>query len=82
MTWRYQPVTVKLNNETLYRLCEVYLDEDGSLYRWTSTDFVAPMGETLGELMQDITYMKSALEMYDPVDYDKFFVGMVFKKKC
>lgn len=60
MTWNYR--VLRVGDESggcVYRIHEVYYDEDGSIDGWT-VDPVQPLGESLSELREDIRYFLGA----------------------
>lgn len=87
-TWRYQPVYVEEtvsapepHVERTMSLCEVYLDESGRLTGWTENRAMAPQGETVDELVGDLTRMLSDANRWEPVPYDALEVGMTFERR-
>ena len=81
--WRYQAVYRKItsgNSEGIeYSVCEVYLDEAGKLEGSTASPFMAPSGESLSELIDDIKMMLVDVTKWEPVDFDKMQTGMTFE---
>jgi hypothetical protein len=80
-TWRYQPVFEEQDGIRSYSLCEVYFDEDGTLSTWTQTPVMAPSGEELGELTDDLVFMIADSFSWEPVRFSELKVGMTFEPK-
>lgn len=60
MTWSYRVVrTADEAGKPVYRIHEVYYDEDGSIEGWTVGP-VQPLGESLSALREDIRYFLAA----------------------
>jgi hypothetical protein len=60
MTWNYRVLrTADESGEPVYRIHEVYYDDDGSIDGWT-VEPVQPLGESLSELREDIRYFLAA----------------------
>jgi len=62
-------------------LCEVYLDKDGKLDKWTESHSMSPMGESTEELLGDLQFMLNDAAKWEPVKFDAMEVGMTFRKK-
>src|SRR5215475_8507589 len=83
--WRYQAVRVKYReypDDPELVIIEVYLDRaDGSLCAW-SADPVGkhPSGETIEELIEDLTRMLRDAREWKPVDFDELRVAMRFER--
>lgn len=83
--WRYQAVYAENNNEMGgtycgYTICEVYLDKDGSLETWTEKSSIAPSGETVDELTNDLQLMLNDIAEWKPVPFESLYIGMVFER--
>ena len=82
--WRYQTVRVKYReypNDPELIIIEVCLERaDDSLCAW-SADPVGkrPSGETVEELIEDLTRMLRDAREWKPVDFDDLRVGMRFE---
>lgn len=60
MTWNYRAVRRHHADDSVtYHIHEVYYRDDGGIESWTEEP-VAPMGEELAELREDITYFIQA----------------------
>jgi len=83
--WRYQTVRVdypEYPDDPELVMIEVYLDRaDDSLCAW-SADPVGkhPSGETIDELIEDLTRMLRDAREWKPVDFDDLRVGMRFDR--
>ena len=78
--WRYQAVYVEnKDNACEYSVCEVYLDANGRLEAWTESRRIAPLGETLDELLGDIRCMTEDISKWKPVPYNALRAGMTFE---
>ena len=83
--WRYQIVRVKYQEYPDHPelvIIEVYLNRaDDSLCAW-STEPVGkrPSGETVEELIEDLTRMLRDAREWKPVDFDDLRVGMRFER--
>jgi hypothetical protein len=83
--WRYQTVRVdypEYPDDPELVMIEVYLDRaDDSLCAW-SADPVGkhPSGETIDELIEDLTRMLRDAREWKPVDLDDLRVGMRFDR--
>jgi len=83
--WRYQAVRVKYReypDDPELIIIEVYLDRaDDSLYAW-SAEAVGkrPSGETIDELIEDLTRMVRDAREWEPVDSADLRVGMRFER--
>jgi hypothetical protein len=83
--WRYQTVRVKYHEYPDHPelvIVEVYLNRaDHSLCAW-STEPVGkrPSGETVEELIEDLTRMLRDVREWKPVDFDDLRVGMRFER--
>ena len=83
--WRYQAVYKERETESNektreYTMCEVYLCKDGMLEAWTECASIAPNGETINELSNDIQYMLDDLRKWSAVDVESLYVGMKFRE--
>jgi len=83
--WRYQTVRVKYHeypDDSELVIIEVYLDRaDGSLCAWTTEPVgKRPSGETVEELIEDLTRMLRDAREWKPVDFDDVRVGMRFER--
>lgn len=59
-TWNYRVIRKEHETgECTFQIHEVYYDESGNVESW-SQDPVEPLGETIGELREDIRYFQSA----------------------
>ena len=83
INWRYQAVYVEEEAEcfkkTSFKICEVYLNEKGELWRWT--DPVMPSGENIDELIADLEYMLADASTWKPVVFEDLKEGMVFERR-
>ena len=84
--WRYQAVYVERKHEEgestkEYSMCEVYLDKNGKLEAWTESKSIAPYGESIDELNNDIQLMLNDLSKWTAVAFDSLYVGMEFKNE-
>jgi hypothetical protein len=83
--WRYQAVRIKYReypDDPELIIIEVYLDRaDDSLCAW-SAEAVGkrPSGETIDELIEDLTRMIRDTREWKPVDFDDLRVGMRFER--
>ena len=83
--WRYQPVRVnypEYPDDPELIMIEVYLDRaNDSLCVW-SAELVGkrPSGETIEELIEDLTRMLRDAREWKPVDFDDLRVGMRFDR--
>jgi hypothetical protein len=83
--WRYQTVRVahrEYPDDPELVIIEVYLDRvDDSLWAW-NTEPVGkrPSGETVEELIEDLTRMLRDAREWKPVDCDDLRVGMRFER--
>jgi hypothetical protein len=77
--WRYQPVWRGDERGRVLSLCEVYLDENGALEGWTENPAMSPIGEDINELGSELARMMSDAFEWEPVEFDKMEVGMVFE---
>ena len=83
--WRYQTVRVnypEYPDDPELIMIEVYLDRaDDSLCVW-SAELVGkrPSGETIEELIEDLTRMLRNAREWEPVDFDDLRVGMRFER--
>ena len=78
--WRYQPVFQENAGGKAVSLCEIIVNEDGSLKTWTVDPAMAPMGETLEELTNDLARMLADAYKWRPVKFDSLHAGMTFQK--
>jgi hypothetical protein len=83
--WRYQTVRVKYReypDDPELIITEVYVDwADGSLCAWSSEPVgKRPSGETIDELIEDLTRMLRDAREWEPVDFDDLRVGMRFER--
>ena len=78
--WRYQPVDYQdISGDTVFGLCEVYLDGDGRLESWTENKHIEPLGESLSELTGDLTRMLFDAGRWRPVAYSDLCAGYQFE---
>lgn len=82
--WRYQTVRVSYReypDDPELIIIEVYVDgADGSLCAWNAEPIgKRPSGETLEELIEDLTRMLRDAREWVPVDFDDLRVGMRFE---
>ena len=83
--WRYQAVRVKYReypDDPELIIIEVYLDRaDDSLYAWSAEPVgKRPSGETIEELIEDLTRMLRDAREWKPVDFEDLRVGMQFER--
>lgn len=81
MPWRYQPVFVEEDGERIYSLCEVYFDDAGNFERWTASAAMAPSGENVEELTNDLARMMTDAFAYKPVRFSDMKPGMIFEQR-
>jgi hypothetical protein len=83
MSWRYQPVYREEHwgdlSARVITLCECYFDADGKLMHWTVNPAMHPQGETTKELIDNLMQMLDDANAWEPVEFDKMYVGMEFK---
>src|SRR5215467_3056599 len=82
--WRYQAVRVNCReypDDLELVIIEVYLDRaDDSLCAWSAEPVgKRPSGETIEELIEDLTRMLREAREWKPVDFDDLRVGMRFE---
>lgn len=71
MSWNYRVIARPTpQNEWTFGIHEVYYNELGEPDMW-SEDPIAPFGETLGELRDDIIYQLAAFTRTALVEYEK-----------
>lgn len=63
VSWNYRIILHDDNKEPWYAIHEVYYDEDDNITNF-SCDPMHPLGETKGELIQDIKYMLKDARKY------------------
>jgi len=63
-----------------YSICEVYLDKDGKLEKWTESPSIAPVGATFKELTEDIRFMLDDVSKWEAVAFESLRVGIMFKE--
>jgi hypothetical protein len=83
--WRYQTVRVNYReypDDPELIIIEVYVDPaDGSLCAWNAEPVGKhPSGETIEELIEDLTRMLRDAREWEPVDFDDLRVGMGFER--
>jgi hypothetical protein len=83
--WRYQAVRVNYReypDDPELVIIEVYLDRaDDSLYAWSAEPAgKRPSGETIEELIEDLTRMLRDAREWEPVDFDDLRIGMRFER--
>ena len=83
--WRYQSVRVHYReypDDPELVIIEVYIDRaDGSLCAWSAEPVgKRPSGETIEELIEDLTRMLRDAREWKPVDFDDLRVGMRFER--
>ena len=83
--WRYQSVRVHYReypDDPELVIIEVYIDRaDGSLCAWSAEPVgKRPSGETIEELIEDLTRMLQDAREWKPVDFDDLRVGMRFER--
>lgn len=79
MTWHYLCVFREQQGEREYSFCEVYLDDDGLVDKWTESCAIAPSGFTPAELRIDLEHMLSDLQRWEPVEFSTLKRGMKLK---
>lgn len=83
--WRYQTVRVNYReypDDPELIIIEVYVDaRDGSLCAWNEEPVgKRPSGETIAELIEDLTRMLREAREWEPVDFDDLRLGMRFER--
>ena len=83
--WRYQTVRVNYReypDDPELVIIEVYLDRtDDSLRAWSAEPVgKRPSGETIEELIEDLTRMLRDAREWEPVDFDDLRIGMRFER--
>jgi hypothetical protein len=83
--WRYQTVRVKYReypDDPELIIIEVYLSRaDDSLRAWGAEPVgKRPSGETIEELIEELTRMLRDAREWKPVDFDDLRVGMRFER--
>jgi hypothetical protein len=83
--WRYQTVRVNYReypDDPELVIIEVYLDRtDDSLCAWSAEPVgKRPSGETIEELIEDLTRMLRDAREWEPVDFDDLRIGMRFER--
>jgi hypothetical protein len=83
--WRYQAVRVSYReypDDSEFVIIEVYLDRaDDSLCAWSAEPVGKhPSGETVEELIADLTRMLRDAREWEPVDFADLRVGMRFER--
>jgi hypothetical protein len=83
--WRYQTVRVKYReypDDPELIIIEVYLDRtDDTLCAWSGERVGKhPSGETIEELIEELTRMLRDAREWMPVDFDDLRVGMRFER--
>ena len=83
--WRYQAVRINCReypDDPEFVIIEVYLDRaDNSLCAWSAEPVgKRPSGETIEELIEDLTRMLRDAREWKPVDFDDLRVGMRFER--
>ena len=85
-SWRYQAVYVEKDSSNKdvdmnlsYSICEIYLDKESKLEKWTESREIPPNGYTYEELVEDIRLMLNDVLAFKPVPYDTLQVGMTFE---
>jgi hypothetical protein len=83
--WRYQTVRVNYReypDDPELVIIEVYLDRtDDSLCAWSAEPVgKRPSGETIKELIEDLTRMLRDAREWEPVDFDDLRIGMRFER--
>ena len=83
--WRYQAVRVNYReypDDPELVMIEVYLDRaDDSLCAWSAEPVgKRPSGDTIEELIEDLTRMLRDAREWRPVDFDDLRVGMRFDR--
>lgn len=81
MSFRYHPVYVENALGTTYSLCEVYLDESGSLSSWTENPAMTPVGNDMDDLKGSLIKMLFEADKWEPVKHDDLHVGMKFNRR-
>jgi len=56
MTWNYRVVKYDTNENIIYRIHEVFYDQDNNIEFFTE-DAVLPQGDSLKELIADLQFM-------------------------
>ena len=82
--WRYQTVRVRYReypDNPEFIIIEVYLDRaDASLCAWNAEPVgKRPSGETIDELIEELTRMLRDAREWKPIDFDDLRVGMRFE---
>lgn len=80
MSWRYQLVYRDSLRERCYSLCEVYLDDQGTLRTWTESCEMHAQGETPAEFRSDLFRMYIDSWRWKAVAFDALIVGMIFDR--
>lgn len=81
MKWRYQPVWgADQEGNRWYALCEVYLDDQDRLEKWTKNPMIAPFGDDLPELRLCLARMLADAWKWRPVPFSELRVGMRFQR--
>jgi hypothetical protein len=83
--WRYQAVRVNYReypDDPELVIIEVYLDRtDDTLCAWSAEPVgKRPSGETIEELIEDLTRILRDTREWMPVDFDDLRVGLRFKR--
>jgi hypothetical protein len=83
--WRYQTVRVNYReypDDPEFIVIEVYLSRvDDSLCAWSAEPIGRhPSGETIEELLEELTRMLRDAREWQPVDFDDLRVGMRFER--
>jgi hypothetical protein len=83
--WRYQTVRVNYReypDDPELVIIEVYLDRtDDSLCAWSAEPVhKRPSGETIEELIEDLTRMLRDAREWGPIDFDDLRIGMRFER--
>jgi hypothetical protein len=83
--WRYQTVRVNYReypDDPELVIIEVCLDRtDDSLYAWSAEPIgKRPSGETIEELIEDLTRMLRDAREWEPVDFHDLRIGMRFER--
>jgi hypothetical protein len=83
--WRYQAVRVNYReypDDPELVIIEVYIDRaDGSLCAWGAEPVgKRPSGETIEELIEDLSRMLRDAREWEPVNFDDLRVGMRFER--
>lgn len=60
-TWNYRVTHYEVDGESVYGIREVYYGEHGTVQGWSQSS-MAPHGDTLDELREDVDHMRDAFD--------------------